>query len=258
MRNPRLADLSMMSAPPDPSVPRWAGSPEGLVELEWHAGRVPPQAIRFDAVGAAFVSPGQTPERNDKMHAHASSRPRPASTAPQVEAVVRFWREAGPKSWFAKDPEFDRRFREAFLPPHEAAARGELAGWTATADGALGLVLLLDQFPRNAFRGTPRMYATDDLARHIADAAIQAGHDQGCEPDLRMFFYLPFAHSESTADQERSVALMAAIGHPDLPKAERHCEIVRRFGRFPHRNRILGRVTTAEEQCYLDEGGYAG
>jgi uncharacterized protein (DUF924 family) len=248
----------MMSAPPDASIPRWAGSPEGLVELEWHAGPVPPQAIQFDAVGAAFVSPDQTPERNEKMHAHASSRPRAASTAPQAEAVVRFWREAGPKSWFAKDPEFDRRFREAFLPPHEAAARGELAGWTAIADGALGLVLLLDQFPRNAFRGTPRMYATDDLARHIADAAIRAGHDQGCEPDLRMFFYLPFAHSESTADQERSVALMAAIGHPDLPKAERHCEIVRRFGRFPHRNRILGRVTTAEEQRYLDEGGYAG
>ena len=134
------------------------------------------------------------------MYAHASSRPRPASTAPQVENVVRFWREAGPKSWFAKDPEFDRRFRELFLPPHEAAARGELAGWTATADGALGLVLLLDQFPRNAFRGTPRMYATDDLARHIADAAIRAGHDQGCEPGLRMFFYLPFGHSEGMAD----------------------------------------------------------
>jgi uncharacterized protein (DUF924 family) len=192
------------------------------------------------------------------MHAHASSLARPASIAPQAEAVIRFWREAGPKFWFAKDAEFDRRFRDAFLPQHEAAARGELAGWSASADGALGLVLLLDQFPRNAFRGTPLMYATDGLARHVADAAIRAGHDQACEPGLQVFFYLPFAHSESTADQERSVALMAAIGHPDLPKAERHRAIVRRFGRFPHRNRILGRVTTAEEQRYLDAGGYAG
>lgn len=244
-----------MPAPPDPLVPRGAGSPEGLVELAWRAGRVPPQAIRRDAAGAASIAPGRTPERNDKMHAPASSLPRPASIA---QAVVGFWREAGPKSWFAKDAEFDRRFREAFLPWHEAAARGELAGWSASADGALGLVLLLDQFPRNAFRDTPRMYATDELARHVADAAIRAGHDERCEGGLRMFFYLPFAHSESTADQERSVALMAAIGHPDLPKAERHCAIVRRFGRFPHRNRILGRVTTAEEQRYLDEGGYAG
>jgi uncharacterized protein (DUF924 family) len=119
-------------------------------------------------------------------------------------------------------------------------------------------VVLADQFPRNAFRGTPRMYATDDLARTIADAAIARGHDLGVEDALRLFFYLPFAHSEQLADQERSVALCRSLRADDLRHAEGHRDIIRRFGRFPHRNPIVGRTMTAAEQDYLDRGGFAG
>ena len=176
----------------------------------------------------------------------------------EAGAVVDFWREAGPALWFAKDVAFDRRFRDRFLLLHEAAARGELSGWLATADGALALLVLLDQFSRNAFRGTPRMYATDALARQVAHRAIEAGHDRAVDEQLSLFFYLPFAHSEDLADQERSVALARRLAPPNPAHAERHRDIIRRFGRFPHRNPILGRSMTEEEKRYLAEGGYAG
>jgi uncharacterized protein (DUF924 family) len=176
----------------------------------------------------------------------------------EAYAVVTFWRKAGYARWFAKDAEFDQHFRERFLPLHEAAVRGELSHWMASAEGSLGLLILLDQFPRNAFRATPRMYATDDMARRIADAAIAAGHDRAVDSAMQLFFYLPFGHSERMADQDRSVALARRLGQPSLGFAEHHREIVRRFGRFPHRNAILGRRTTAEEQRFLDEGGFAG
>jgi len=180
------------------------------------------------------------------------------ATPAAATAVVALWRQAGPSMWFAKDADFDRRFREAFLGAHEDAARGDLDDWLATPDGALALVLLLDQFPRNAFRGTPRMYASDAAARRIAAAAIAAGHDQRAKLGLRTFFYLPFAHSEDLADQERSVTLCKPLGPPDAEHSERHRDIVRRFGRFPHRNPILGRIMTQAEQNFLDQGGYAG
>ena len=172
--------------------------------------------------------------------------------------VVAFWRDAGPGRWFAKDAEFDRRFRDDFLGLYEAAARGELDDWQATAEGSLGLLLLLDQFPRNAFRGTPRMYATDQLARKVADAAIAAGHDRVVELELRIFMYLPFGHSESLVDQERGVRLCQGLGDRALARAEHHRDIVRRFGRFPHRNAILGRSSRLEELRYLEDGGFTG
>jgi uncharacterized protein (DUF924 family) len=143
----------------------------------------------------------------------------------EARAVVAFWRQAGSALWFTKDEAFDRRFRDRFLPLYEAAARGELTEWLAAAEGALALVLLLDQFPRNAFRGTPQMYATDTLARQVAHTAIEAGHDRVGEAELSLFLYLPFAHSESLADQERSVALVQRLGRPNLSprrKAPRH------------------------------------
>jgi len=182
------------------------------------------------------------------------------ATALSVTAadVTEFWRQAGPSMWFAKDADFDRRFHERFLDAHEAAARGDLDHWMATPEGALALLVLLDQFPRNAFRGTPRMYATDPAARRIATAAIDDGHDQAMPTELRKFFYLPFGHSEDLADQERSVALCAPLGPPAPAHSARHRDIVKRFGRFPHRNPILGRNMTAEEQEFLDQGGYAG
>lgn len=176
----------------------------------------------------------------------------------EAAAIVAFWREAGPRMWFAKDDAFDRRFRERFLSLHEAAARGELGAWQATPEGALALMVLLDQFPRNAFRGTPRMYATDTMARELADAAVKAGHDLAVPMELSLFFYLPFGHSENLADQERSVALAQRLGQPSLSHAEGHRDIIRRFGRFPHRNPILGRDMRPEERLFLDEGGFAG
>lgn len=172
--------------------------------------------------------------------------------------VVEFWRGAGPRMWFAKDAEFDRRFRERFLGLHEAALRGELDAWRASPEGVLALCLLLDQFPRNAFRGTARMYASDALAREVADRAIRANLDRKLEPELRLFVYLPFGHSEQLEDQERSLQLAESLGEPSLSHARRHRDIVKRFGRFPHRNPILGRAMRPEEQKYLDEGGFQG
>lgn len=176
----------------------------------------------------------------------------------EANDVITFWRDAGAGMWFAKDPEFDRRFREGFAHLYAAARCGALEHWQATADGTLGLILLLDQYPRNSFRGTPMMYATDAAARRAADVAIEAGHDRTVDPALQLFMYLPFGHSESLADQDRSVTLVRRLGEPSLSHAMRHRDIVRRFGRFPHRNPILGRAMTPEEQRYLDNGGYSG
>jgi uncharacterized protein (DUF924 family) len=173
-------------------------------------------------------------------------------------AVVDFWQEAGPRLWFAKDAGFDRRFRERFLPLHDKAARGELGSWLEAPPSALALLLLLDQFPRNSFRGTPRMYATDPLAREMARRAVDAGLHLETPEELRPFFLLPFGHSEVLADQERAVALARRLPEPVPLHAERHRDIIRRFGRFPHRNPILGRKMTPEEQRFLDEGGFAG
>jgi uncharacterized protein (DUF924 family) len=213
--------------------------------------------IVLSAAYSAETSAGGSHAAALTAPAGATSSPR-LSTPSAAAAVVDFWREAGPGLWFAKNDDFDRRFRERFLTLHEAAARGELSAWLATADGALALMVLLDQFPRNAFRGTPRMYATDTLARAFAGAAIDAGHDRAVAMELQVFFYLPFGHSEDLADQERSVALCRRLGQPNLTFAERHRDIVRRFGRFPHRNAIFGREMTEEEQRFLDDGGFAG
>ncbi|MFC4761588.1 DUF924 family protein [Dyella koreensis] len=172
--------------------------------------------------------------------------------------VVTFWRNAGAGLWFAKNAAFDRRFRERFLSAYEAAAARALDGWQVSPLGSLALLLLTDQFPRNAFRGTARMYATDTLARAFARTAQARNYIAAVDPDLRLFFCLPFAHSEDAADQALSVALHAQLGQPWLAHAESHQAIIRRFGRFPHRNPLLGRTSTPEEQAFLDQGGFAG
>jgi uncharacterized protein (DUF924 family) len=179
----------------------------------------------------------------------------PASAA----EVVSFWREAGPDRWFTKDAAFDEQIRERFSDTYEAAAAGRLSGWEHSAQDALALLILLDQFPRNMFRGDARAFATDPLARAIAAGAIVRGFDSQVPADLRSFFYLPFEHSEDLADQERGIAFYKAVGDADgLKWAEIHADIIRRFGRFPHRNAVLGRATTPEEQKFLDDGGFSG
>jgi uncharacterized protein (DUF924 family) len=180
------------------------------------------------------------------------------SSPHDAHALVAFWRDAGEKAWFRKDERFDAEFRARFLAAHEAAAAGALDGWLGAAESALALVLLLDQFPRNCFRGTPRMWATDPQARAATTRAIDAGFDLATEPALRLFFYLPYSHSESLADQDRAVALAARLPGDSHAHALGHREIVRRFGRFPHRNAILGRTSTREELAYLAAGGFGG
>jgi uncharacterized protein (DUF924 family) len=220
--------------------------------------------LASSSAAAAFIAAmGVTPPEtiqptNTVMAASALTTTQQFPTPVEALVVVDFWREAGPGRWFAKDADFDRRFRERFFSLHEKAARSELDDWLKTPDGALALVVLLDQYPRNSFRDTPRMYATDALARDVANAAIAAGHDRAIEVGLQVFFYLPFGHSEELADQERSVTLCERLGEPTLTLAKHHRDIIRRFGRFPHRNPILGRPMRPEEQRYLDEGGFAG
>lgn len=176
----------------------------------------------------------------------------------KADDVVDFWRAAGPQKWFRKDAHFDSEFRGRFIDAHEAAWRGQLKEWEENAKGALALLILLDQFPRNAFRDSPRMFATDDQALAIARKAVHRGLDQDTEEPLRAFFYLPYMHSEYLADQEESVRLNAALGEESQKFAVLHRDIIVRFGRFPHRNKLLGRRTTAEEQAFLDEGGFSG
>ena len=174
-----------------------------------------------------------------------------------ISAITGFWRSAGPDAWFRKDAAFDADFRQRFEPLHWRAARRELDDWQASAEGAFGLMLLLDQFPRNCFRGTGHMYATDPLARYFAREALAAGHHQAVEQELRPFFVLPFMHSETLEDQELSVELSRPLGET-LKHAMQHRDIVRKFGRFPHRNAMLGRATTPDEQAFLEAGGFSG
>ena len=176
-----------------------------------------------------------------------------------LASVLAFWRAAGPEKWFKKDTAFDEDIRVRFLETYEAAAAGQLFGWEQTAEGALALTIVLDQFPRNMFRDDARTYAADPQARAVAERALERGFDQQVSPSDRQFFYLPFEHSEAMADQERCCALFAATGDAELLKwAQLHADIIRRFGRFPHRNAVLRRATTADEQAFLDGGGFKG
>jgi uncharacterized protein (DUF924 family) len=168
--------------------------------------------------------------------------------------ILDFWFAPETKEiWFRPPPEFDAEITERFGALHEAAAKDALGPWEASADGALALVIVLDQFPRNMFRGSPRAFASDALARAVAGRAIERGFDVAVPIERRIFFYLPFEHSESIEDQRRCCALTAErcdIGSY-VDYAERHCAVIERFGRFPHRNAVLGRQSTPEEIEYL-------
>jgi len=178
-----------------------------------------------------------------------------AKDLPTAREVVEFWRDAGPAKWFNGGAAFDDELRARFEAAHFAAARRELEAWIEDAEGALALLVLLDQVPRNIFRGSAHSYATDPLALHYAERMLEAGLDAEVEPGLRVFCYLPFEHSEDLLDQERCVALTAALGGTWADYAVQHHEVIERFGRFPHRNHALGRVNTSDEQAWLDAGG---
>lgn len=173
-------------------------------------------------------------------------------------SVTAFWRDAGEDAWFKVNENFDADFRRRFLDLHHAAARRECDGWLDHAEGSLALMILLDQFPRNCFRGTAHMYATDPLARHFAAKAIAAGHDLELDETIRVFLYLPYEHSELMTDQDLSVELTRTRAEPYQKYAEEHRDIIQRFGRFPHRNSMLGRETTPAERAFLDGGGFSG
>lgn len=177
--------------------------------------------------------------------------------------ILAFWTAAGPEKWFVKDDAFDAFIQSDYLNSHFAASRGEYTEWEETAEGSLALLILLDQFPRNLFRGSGHAFATDGLARAIARRALDRGFDQIVDQSLAIFFYLPFEHSENPTDQELSVSLFTQ--HFELTNDQQvmnyaleHRDIIARFGRFPHRNAALGRETTPEEHAYLESGGFKG
>lgn len=174
------------------------------------------------------------------------------------DELLDFWRKAGFPGWFGKDADFDHAFTSRFADLHGKAVAGDLDGWKDSREGALALLILLDQYPRNAFRGTPRAFEHDPQALALAKEFIDKGYDVETDEDLRVFFYLPLEHSEDLADQERSVELCTALSDKVLDYAMEHRDIIRRFGRFPHRNPILGRESTPEELAYIEAGGFAG
>lgn len=175
--------------------------------------------------------------------------------------VLRFWlQENGPAEWYAGGDAFDAAVRARFSRGWRAAAAGGIDGWRGDPEGALAFLILVDQFPRNMFRGTARAFATDRLARDAAVAAIDAGHDLRIRAPERQFFYLPLEHSERIADQDRAVHLIATRLHaPEtLRHARVHREVIRRYRRFPDRNAALGRPSTQAERAFLAAGGYGG
>ncbi len=178
---------------------------------------------------------------------------------PSTGDVLAYWRALGPKRWFVKDTAVDAEIRDRFQNLYGAALAGSLGHWDDDASSALAHIIVLDQFPRNMFRGSAAAFAADPLARAAAGRAIERGFDRQAAKAERPFFYLPYMHSEALADQERCCDLCRAAGDKGTLKyAELHLDIIRRFGRFPHRNAVLGRGTTPEEQAFLDGGGFGG
>ena len=169
--------------------------------------------------------------------------------------VLEFWFGQDRKRWFVKEPAFDDEIRTRFLSLYEKAFKGNFTHWKAHGRGCLALVILFDQFPRNMFRGAARAFSSDAMALACASLIIDNGWDKTMTPDERSFVYLPFEHSESLEHQIRCCELMAPLGEELLRYAVRHREIIERFGRFPHRNAMLGRQSTPEEIEFLKQPG---
>ena len=175
----------------------------------------------------------------------------------KVQGILDFWfAEANRPLWFAPTPSFDQEIRARFGATVARAAAGELKSWEDKPEGCVALCLLLDQMPRHMFRGTPRAFATDERAFAVAERAVSRGFDRRLGPDYKNFLYMPFMHSERLADQLRAVALFESAGlGKALGYAKDHLATIRRFGRFPHRNAILGRTSTPEELEFLAQQG---
>jgi len=172
------------------------------------------------------------------------------------EEVIRFWfEEITPKQWWTPDPDFDRALAGRFGPTHDAAARCELEAWRAQPAGRLAEIIVLDQFSRNIYRDDPRSFACDPMALCLAQEAVRTGADQALPANRRAFLYMPFMHSESALIHARALELFRAPGmEGNLDSERRHKAVIDRFGRYPHRNRILGRVSTPEEAEFLRKG----
>ena len=176
-----------------------------------------------------------------------------------AEDVLEFWRQAGTQKWWKKDPEFDAEISRRFGEIYDRACNGELDHWAVTAHGGLALILVLDQFSRNLHRNSPLAYAQDEKCVELTMAQIESGHDDDLPTDLRPFCYMPLMHSESLAAQHKGFEMMEKYGvEGNVRSAIEHRDIIARFGRFPHRNKLLGRTTTQEEQEFLDSGGFGG
>ncbi|WP_424926547.1 DUF924 family protein [Amaricoccus tamworthensis] len=176
------------------------------------------------------------------------------------QEILDFWlKECEPKDWYRVDPKLDDTIREKFGELWETAASGKLSGWIGRPSSALALIILLDQFPRNMFRGDARSFATDSLALKLAKSAILREHDKKFDYPEKQFFYLPYMHAEISSEQDRGVRLFLQNGDAadNLEHARAHRWVIRKFGRFPYRNEALGRSTTKPEQEFLDAGGYA-
>ena len=178
-----------------------------------------------------------------------------------TDNILEFWlHDVGPKGWYSVDSEVDAEIAARYAGEWEAARRGEREVWCNGPRGTLAYLILTDQFPRNMFRGDPRAFATDDRARHAADAAIGKDWDLKVAEPERQFFYLPFMHSEDKADQDRCCALIESrlpeTGKDNILHAHAHREVIQNFGRFPYRNEALGRDMTPEEKEFLSSGGY--
>ena len=180
-------------------------------------------------------------------------------TGPTPSEIIEFWFAAGPEQWFTKAPEFDAEIARRFGDATEQAAGGAFDHWCENSDGTLALILLLDQFPRNIHRGSARAFSADGKALAIARTAIERGIDREQPVERRKWLYLPLEHAEDLKAQEECVALFEATGiEADLKWAIDHRDIIARFGRFPHRNAVLGRQSTPEEDQFLADGGFAG
>ncbi len=247
-------------------APGTAAEPDETVSEDWRIGlwepALPAAAPSEIGLGAARIAL-EGPWRGEATAGGAVRLGDPATLIDPAScwpALSAFWRErVGPKGWYRADPAIDGALGRRFGDALAAAALGRCAPWLAAPESAFALVVLLDQLPRNLFRGQAEAFAFDPLAREAAERALAAGHDLAVPSPERQFFYLPFEHSECLADQDRAVRLIRER-MPDaretLRHAELHRELIKRFGRFPHRNAVLGRESTSEERRFLAEGGY--